>query len=354
VLAVEPPIEGVERIAVLRANALGDLIVALPALEALRAAYPRAEITLFGRSHHEALLLGRPSSVDRVVVLPEGAIGDEAGRMDPDEREHLIEDLARGRWDIAIQLHGGGRNSNRFVARLGARVTAGSRTPDAPALDRWVPYEHYQSEVARYLEVVGLVGARAVALEPRLPVVDADLRALHDALPDLDGGPYAVLHPGASDPRRRWPIDSFAAVGLELRACGRRLVVTGVASEDALVDALRTALGGDVLAGDRLTLPALLALLAGAEVVVANDTGPLHLAMAAGAPTVGIFWIGNLVTAGPLSRRRHRPLVSWRVDCPECGADASREGCTHDVSFVADVPVYSAIAASRSLIGPLT
>jgi len=69
----------VERIAVLRGNALGDLVVALPALDALRAAYPRAEITLFGRAHHHALLGdGRSSPVDRVVVLPDGAIGDES------------------------------------------------------------------------------------------------------------------------------------------------------------------------------------------------------------------------------------------------------------------------------------
>ena len=344
-------IPGVEQIAVLRGNALGDAVVALPALEALRAAYPAARITLLGREHHRALLCNRPSPVDEVVVLPHGAIGDE---VDPDidaaEREAIIESLAARRWDLAVQLHGGGRNSNSFVLRLGARLAAGSRTPDAPMLDRWVPYHHYQSEVLRYLEVVGLVGAGPVVLEPRLAVTDEDRAALASELPERPQGPYAVLHPGASDPRRRWPVAGFVEVGRELVAAGRRIVVTGVPSERELLDGLASGTGAVV--ADRLSLPALLALLADADVVVSNDTGPLHLALAAGTATVGIFWIGNLINAGPLTRRRHRPLPSWRTTCPVCGRDATRdERCEHDVSFVADVPAADAVGAVRDLLG---
>jgi ADP-heptose:LPS heptosyltransferase len=346
------PVPGVERIAVLRANALGDTVVALPALEALRAAYPDARITLLGRQHHAALLCSRPSPVDDVVVLPDGAVGDERDALDATEREALLRDLAASGWDLAVQLHGGGRNSNRFVLRLGARVTVGSRTPDAPMLDRWVPYEHYQWEVARYLEVVGLVGAAPASIEPRVAVVDEDRAAVRRELPEAGAGAYAVLHPGATDPRRRWPVESFAEVGRELVRLGRRVIVTGVPAEHDLAERLVTLVGPrDAILADRLSLPALVGLLAAADLVVSNDTGPLHLGMAVGAPTVGVFWVGNLVNAGPLTRRRNRPLTSWRGSCPVCGRATTGERCAHDVSFVADVPPSAAIDAARSLLG---
>ena len=347
---VGPRVADAERIAVLRANALGDFVVALPALEALRAAYPSAWITLLGRPLHEALLERRPSPVDEVVVLPDAAIGDEVAKSPGLDREALIAALAGRHFDVAIQLHGGGRMSNAFLCRLGARVTVGSRTPDAPELDRWVPYELYQWEVARYLEVVALVGATPVVVEPRLTVIAADRVALAAELPELEGSGYVVLHPGASDPRRRWPVERFADVGRALRSRGRRLVVTGVPAEAALVDALVDGLDGDALRADRLSLPGLLALVAGADLVVSNDTGPLHLAVATEAPTVGLFWVGNLINAGPFSRRRHRPLVSWRVACPVCGLDSTEERCPHDDSFVADIPTSAVIAAADSLL----
>jgi ADP-heptose:LPS heptosyltransferase len=343
-------VPNVERIAVLRANALGDLVVALPALEALRAAYPAAEITLLGREHHVAILGSRPGPVDRVIALPEGAVGDEA-RRDPDlDRDGLLDDLAARDFDLAIQLHGGGRNSNRFVRRLGARTTAGSRTVDAPELDRWLPYVPFQWEIARYLDIVRLVGAEPVTVEPRLVATDDDRAALAAELPVLRSGPWAVVHPGATDPRRRWPVESFRRVARELVDRGRRVVVTGTRGEEPLVEPIAAALGTCGIAATSLSLPALLGLLDGADVVVANDTGPLHLATALGVPTVGIFWVGNLLNAGPFSRLRDRPLVSWRMTCPVCGADASAGRCEHDPSYVADVPVEAAIDQAIGLL----
>src|SRR5258708_31084265 len=71
-------VPGVRKIAVLRANALGDFILTLPALEALRAAYPHAEIVLLAKKWHAAFLANRPGPVDRVVVVPPyGGVGGE-------------------------------------------------------------------------------------------------------------------------------------------------------------------------------------------------------------------------------------------------------------------------------------
>ncbi len=335
----------------LRATALGDFVFALPALEALRAAYPGAEIVLVAREWHRRFLEGRPGPVDRVIPLPEGTIGDEGvPPVSPEVRSDLLGRLGSERFDLAIQLHGGGRNSNRIVGAIGAGTSAGASTPDAPPLDRSIPYVYWQSEILRCLEVVGLVGATPVALEPRLAVTERDRERSRDALPD-DGRPMAALHPGASDPRRRWPPSAFAGVARDLARRGLRVVVTGTAAEAAIASAVVREAGAGVedLSG-RLDLSALVGTLERCAVVVSNDTGPLHVAAAVGTPTVGIFWCGNLVNGGHPFRARHRPAISWRTACPTCGRDCIREGCDHDASFVADVPVDEVLAAALELL----
>src|SRR5690606_33963864 len=109
-------------------------------------------------------------------------------------------------FDLALQMHGGGRNSNPFVSSLGARVTAGLRAPDAPPLDRTVPYYFYQPEVFRYLEVAELAGASPVTNRPRFPLVAADREEAERVVPP-GPAPRVVIHPGATDPRRRWPAE---------------------------------------------------------------------------------------------------------------------------------------------------
>ncbi len=341
----------VRRIAVLRANALGDLIFALPALDALRAAYPEAEIVLLARPWHRAFLEGRPGPVNRVIPLPEGIPPDGAPPLPPDEERRFLADLAAEGWDLALQLHGGGRHSNPVVAALGARVTAGCRTPDAPGLDREIRYVYFQSEVLRLLEVVELVGAVPVALDPRIEVTDADREVAAAAVPELVGQPFAVLHPGASDPRRRWSAERFAAVGNALVERGLAVAVTGTRDEAELTAAVARGVAGTACdLGGRLELPALLGLLQRAAVVVSNDTGPLHLAAAAGTPTVGIFWCGNAINGGAPFRGRTRVAISWRLDCPVCGLDCMRGRCDHTAPFVDDVPVEEVTREALDLI----
>ena len=343
---------GVRRIAVLRATALGDFIFALPALDALRAAYPAAEIVLLGRAWHRDLLTDRPGPVDRVIPLPEGAVGDEIVRLPPEEREAILDALRAESFDLAIQLHGGGRNSNPFVAALGAAHTVGSRTPDAPELERTVPYVYYQSEMDRGREIVALAGARTAPADPRLVVLPGDVTEAMTAGAPI-GGAYAVLHPGASDPRRRWPRESFALLARRLGDRGLAVAITGTAEEAELTADVATALPPSVevvdLAG-RLSVRGLAGLLSQAAVVVSNDTGPLHLAHAVGARTVGIFWVGNLITAGPATRARHRPIVAWRLLCPVCGVDCTVGACEHRVSFVADIDVHEVVEAAGQLL----
>lgn len=115
-----PRFDGIRRIAVLRGGGLGDLLFAMPAIDALAAEYPDAEIVLLGSPGHRALLEGRPSRVDRVEELPLArGVREEPGRR-PDDlaiaefRRRVLRD---GALDLGVQLHGGGRNANRSCWR---------------------------------------------------------------------------------------------------------------------------------------------------------------------------------------------------------------------------------------------
>lgn len=343
----------VKKIAVLRANAIGDYIFSLPALAALRAAYPGAEIVLLGQEWHAGFLTDRPGPVDRVVVVPRiPGIWDppEGEAENPYLMEAFFEEMQAEGFDLAIQMHGGGRNSNPFLNRLGARITAGLRTPDALMLDLWVPYVFYQPEIFRYLEVVGLVGAAPVTLAPQLQVTEQDREEADQIL--LPGDmPLAILNPGSGSPRRRWPPEKFAAVGNALAWAGAEVAVIGVQDEAGLAQAVVNGMAAPVhnLSG-KTSLEGLTGLLSRAAVVVSNDSGPLHLASAVGAATVGIYWCGNLIVAGPVSRSNHRPAISWQLDCPVCGLDCTQNECGHQVSFVAGVSQEEVIASALSLL----
>jgi len=334
-------VENVRKIAVLRAGGLGDLIFTLPSLDALREAYPEAEITLLGGPLQTELLSGRREPVARAITVPPstGVNGPDTGvEEDDDELERFFADMREERFDLALQMHGGGGYSNPFVSRLEARMTVGARADGAPTLDRTVPYVYFQSEILRYLEIAGLVGARTADLEPRLRVTDKDLTEARNAVPETED-PLVALHPGAGDGRRRWPPEKFASVGDALTEAGARVAVVGVEEDRALISGIVDAMAHEAfdLCG-RLSLGGLAGLLSRCAVVVSNDSGPLHLAGATGAATVGIYWGPNLINAGPPNRARHRPAVSWRSSCPVCGATLFDYDCGHAVSVVDDVP----------------
>lgn len=351
----------VRRIAVLRGGGLGDLMFAMPAITALARAYPQAEITLLGTPVARALLEHRAGPVAEVVELP-FAEGVRPGAEDPDALDAFFAEMKRRHFDLAVQLHGGGRFSNPFLLRLGARHTIGSRTEDAAMLERTIPYIYYQHEQLRGLEVAGLAGAGAHELEARLTVTGEEQENACRRLDRRTRG-LITIHPGATDPRRRWPAQRFAEVATRVVADGCQVVIVGDDSDadaaEMVVSAVRAVCGDDApvmsLAGD-ISLQELLGVLAVSDVVLGNDSGPRHLAMATGASTVGLFWMGNLLNAGPMGRTRHRAHVSWVTRCPECGADVTQVGwtaqrCEHDPSFLTEIGVDEVYADVVSLIG---
>ncbi len=346
-------VENVRNIAVLRAGGLGDFIFTLPALDALREAYPEAEITLLGGPLQTELLSRRHEPVARAITVPPstGVNGPDTGvEEDEEELERFFADMREERFDLALQMHGGGGYSNPFVSRLGARVTAGAQADGASPLDRTLPYVYFQAEILRYLEIVSLVGARTANLEPCLVVTDEDLAEARNVVPEAEGT-LVALHPGAGDSRRRWPPEKFVAVGDTLAKTGARVAVVGVEEDRALISGIVDAMEHDAFdLCARLSLGGLAGLLGRCGVVVSNDSGPLHLAGAAGAATVGIYWGPNFLTAGPPNRARHRPALSWRSSCPVCGATLFDHDCGHAVSVVADVPTEEVTGYALELL----
>jgi len=350
-------LDDVRKIAVLRPNAVGDFVFALPALHALRHSYPEAEIVLLGKPWHAGFLHGRPGPVDRVAVVPPvpgvGAPVDAA--CDKEEIARFVDAMREERFDLALQMFGAGHYSNPFLAHLGARLSAGACADGAPALERWVPYCEPNNRRLALLEIAALAGAWPGPLPlPELAVTDADRLEAILAVPSAPDERLAVLQPGSTDPRRCWPPEHFAALGDRLAQAGMRVAVNGSAGEAALVEAVVGGMRQPAVAlAGKLGLGGLCGLLERAALVVSNDTGPLHLALALGVPSVGIFWLTNLIEGMPLRQSGLRAALSLQTRCPVCGQDNIASRCGHDASFVAEVSVEQVERLAASLLHPL-
>ncbi|WP_026005407.1 glycosyltransferase family 9 protein [Arthrobacter sp. M2012083] len=354
----------VKRIAVLRGGGLGDLIYTYPALSALKNAYPGATVTLLGTPIHAAVVAATEGPVDDVALLPV-ARGVHDGPRNGERFEDDAEDVAaqeaffgnmRAReFDIACQMHGGGRFSNPFLLRLGARHTVGTRTKDAEPLERNLDYVYYQNEPDRWLEVAGLAGAPAIIPPPLLSKPEHQQNIV--GIRDPQRASLVVVHPGATDPRRRWPASNFAQAAAGVAAEGAQVLIVGDRSEKALAQEVAELAARHLPETDRhavssvageLEIGDLAALLADATVMLASDSGPRHLAQALGTPTVGIFWVGNVFNAGPRGRSMHRVHMSWVTLCPRCGVDITQVGwtaphCGHDDTVVSGIAVADVV-----------
>lgn len=339
---------GMRRIAVFRALQLGDLLCAVTALRALRKAAPYARITLIGLPWASAFVDRYRMFVDDLLVFPGFPGMPEA----PAQLQALPRFYAEARareFDLAIQLHGSGGLTNPLTLALGARRTAGfylagEPCPDAAGFALWNASEH---EVLRYLRLLSRLGIRPDGSRLEFPLRGDDHAELARTLPGLSPGSYVCIHPGARLPSRRWPPHRFARVADGLAADGWTVIVTGADSERALTAAVIGAMRAPAIdLTGRTSLGALAALLAGARLLVCNDTGVSHVAAAVGTPSVVVCSGADPGRWAPLDRQRHRVLHA-DVPCRPCAHHACPIG--HPCALA--IGSEQVLAAARELCG---
>ncbi|MBX9815927.1 MAG: hypothetical protein A4S12_09495 [Proteobacteria bacterium SG_bin5] len=304
-----------KRVLVMRAlGGLGDVLTAVPALERLRHAHPVAEITYMGLEQVRSVVARYPALVDAFLPFP-GFPGIVEAPFAVERLAGFLADRAGvPGFDLAIQMHGSGSVSNVFTALLGARRFAGYHVPGLWAPEGSAPFPDHLREADRWLALVERLGCTEGAASPDFP-----LSAEERAAPARFGlaRRYALIHPGASDPKRRWPPARFAQVADRLAREGHDIVLTGTPGEAALCAAVEAEMGARAqnLCG-ATDLGAMGGLVAGAALVVTNDTGTAHLAEALAAPSVTIFIASDPARWGAADRARHVAVGAGVPDVP--------------------------------------
>ena len=260
-------------------NQLGDLLLNVPAIRAIRERFPRAHITLVVGRPNAPAVQGQPWADEIRVVDTRNALGMLGDTLRPGPRP----DLAIYFTTVSYSKSGAYRTrATRARARVGFDPAHyGER--DRASLTRTVPYPSrtlHQSEVC--LALARAVGVTADPPPPPTYIPDPELLAR------VPRG-VAYLHPGAGKVKNRWPADRFAAVARELLARGLEVLWLEGPQDDGCVEAASRALGTSLDAVRGETIPMLAARFAAARVYVGNDTGPLHLAAATGCPSVGVY-----------------------------------------------------------------
>jgi len=310
------------KVAVVRAPRLGDFVCATPALRALRAALPAAEIVLITLPALRELVR-RLSYVDRFAPFP-GFPGVAQQLFEPRTALAFLHEMQRERFDLAIQLHGSGVYANPFTLLLGARATAGFVRPedDASLLDAALPWPTCGRESLRLLALMRHIGVAPQGEELVYPVTAVDRRNAELLLHGLPR-PLIGVHAGSYDPRRRWPLPHFAQVARALLHRGGSAVVIGSPSEAVEAAALVRAIGprAHSLAG-RTGLATLGAVIAQLDLLVTNDSGPAHIGYALGTPTVAIYRRGGTDRYGPPVQG---PFAALEPDAPQDDALVSVE-----------------------------
>ncbi len=344
------------KIALLRGGGLGDFLSTTAALKALRAALPLASITLI-TGPYLADFARRYDDIDRIVVAP-GFPGVIEGTVDESLLDRFFEAMRLEGFDLAMQWHGGGTQSNDFVNRLGARLTAGFRGDRAAPLDRWLSYDIRQHEVLRYLDLLRLVGIQTTDFGTYLPLLPSDRQDLAAAgdlldLQALERGNCMGIHASAGGLSRRWEAGRLAYVADRLveEFDLDHVVVTagpGQESDSAAVVESMAARTRAVDLGGRVSLGALVALISQLRFLLSNDSGPAHMALALGTPSVVVFGSAHPINWAPLDRTWHRLVANWEAPCRWMVKDGCSD--TQEVQCLLAVHPEEVLRESRQLL----
>ena len=310
------------RICIIKPSALGDVVQTLPVLAAVRARWPEASICWVIRDDLSDLVDGHPF-IDEWLPFER--------RKGLRAFARLLRSLHQRQFDLTIDLQGLARSA-LMTAATGAAIRVGlENSRDAAFLAHNLVLPQTGRDVpahVRYWRLAEAIGEMPRNPEAHIPISDRARQRADELLSRLSGMVLAV-HPGAAWVTKRWPVGRFAAIASRApREWGASIVVLGGPDERALarrlVASLRASSPGAAtcdLSG-RTSVGELAAVLERVDLLLTNDSGPMHLAAAVKTPVVGLFTATDPIRSGPAaSESLHAPrneLVTTPSACRAC------------------------------------
>lgn len=276
------------RILIVRLSAIGDVIHGVPVLCALRAALPEAFLGWIVEGRAGDLLEGHPA-LDSLIRVPRGWLKSPREVWQAHRRMHAL------RFDAAIDLQC--LTKSAIAARLsGAPHRIGKAGEDGRELSKWFHTELVacggSHVIEHYLELLKPLGVESPEVRFDLPERDADARMAEEFLRSngLAGRRVAILNPGAGWPSKVWPAERYGELARHLaKSHGvASIAVWGVPSELPLAQRIVAASDGHAILAPATSMTELAALCRRAAIFVGSDTGPMHLAVAVGVPTISL------------------------------------------------------------------
>lgn len=273
---------------------LGDVVLSLPALRAIRERFPSARITV---------AVGKPSAdivalsgyADAILPVDRVALRDGPMLISIAKIWQLVQKVRRSQYDFVIDLHSlSETNILGFLSGAPKRLYSRRRGRSLNFLSNYHPVAPWEDtskhSAERYLDVILPLGIRDQSPVPRLqskPSDDITVEKMLKKEKANTGAPLVGLFPGSGHAGRRWPLERFAELADHLaRNEGARVVVFAGPEESELVGYIRSAFPKSTIVFDKLTIAQLASVQARLSVFVSNDTGPMHIAAAVGTSVV--------------------------------------------------------------------
>ncbi|HEY8465012.1 MAG TPA: lipopolysaccharide heptosyltransferase I [Bacillota bacterium] len=324
-----------QRILIVKLSAIGDVIHALPVARALKEAFPEVRISWVVEQPAAELVRNHPD-IDEVILFEKSRCRSLGGLLQ--YLPALARELKGRRFDLALDLQG------LLKSGLIALLSGAPRRLvycNPRELSGWISQKvcgpHQQGHIVeRYLDVVRALGGPVTTVDFGIGFSEAEVKAAGEVLTAANwpGGPYVVLIPGANWVNKRWPLQHFAALAERLFKQGICCILTGGASDQELARQIREGTKAPLWdVTGKTSLKQLAWIIKNARVAVGGDTGPLHLAVAVGTPTVALLGPTDPTRNGPYGSG-HRVLVTSR-DCVGCW----RRQCAKRLDCLAAIPV---------------
>lgn len=327
------------RVAVLRALQLGDLLCAIPALRALRAALPDACITLIGLPWADEFVDRFSQYLDSFIEFP-GFPG--LPERDPDLKAFpsFVSAVQQRSFDLVLQLHGSGLYVNPMIELFAARRTAGFCPHDHLCPDRrlFLEYPEQGHEIQRLLTLMEHIGMPSRGVHLEFPLTRDEEAAFERILAGhgLKTGSYVCIHPGSRSQDRRWSTAKFARVADSMVEAGHEVVFTGTQNEVGVVNRCISEMRRPALSfAGQSDLGILGCLIEHSRLLISNDTGVSHIAAALETPSVVLFTGSDPERWAPLNSRLHKSIRAGESITPAFVANSALNSIASGAAYAA-------------------